>query len=110
MLTLRSLKQKGVREFRAEATGEYTTSRNGRRIPVTRGVEYINTEENGRMPVEKWYEAMEEAVKAEGKTPLLEKIIEHCRRLAWLRTEEDIRHHALECLDCEAYKAWGIEE
>ena len=37
---------------------------------------------------------------------LLQKIIEHCRKLAWLKTEQQLTEYALECLESKAYYAW----
>ena len=105
-MTIKKLKWKGSRQFREVPTGEYRKAKNGKMVRVTKGEEYIITTGYGEMLLDKWYKAMEEAVVLEGKIDLLEKIIEHCRKLAWLRTETAIREHALECLSGENYKAW----
>lgn len=105
-MTIKELKWKGTRQFRTVETGERRQAKNGRTVRVTIGEEYITTIGYGEMPLDKWYKAMEEAVVLEGKTDLLEKIIEHCRKLAWLKTEKTIREHALECLSGENYKSW----
>lgn len=106
-MTTKDLRWKDVREFRSEPTGDYRINRNGRRVPVTEGAEYINTVAAGRMKIEDWYHAMEQAVIQEGKTELLDKLIEYCQKLAWIRTEKAAKEHALECLSSEAYKAWN---
>ena len=48
-MTLQDLKQKGAREYRQEPTGGMKTLRNGRKVPVTVGVEYIPTVGAGRI-------------------------------------------------------------
>lgn len=106
MPTIEELKWTSTRLFRIEDTKEYRVARNGRRVRVTEGVEYVQTAGAGQMRLEDWYKSMEKAVQEEGKTELLDDILDQCRKLAWLRTEEDIRNHALECLSSEAYKHW----
>ncbi len=108
-MSIASLKWKGVREFRIEDTGKFRTARNGKRIPITQGVLYVDTVGEGRMKLEDWYSEFEKAVDEEGKTDLLEKIIAECKKLAWLRTEKDVRHYAMECMSDNAYKAWRNE-
>jgi len=105
-MTIEDLRWTSSRMYRQEPTGSYTTNRNGRRVPVTKGTEYVKTAGADTMPLAEWYLRMETAVKQEDLTDLLEKIIEHCRKLAWLKTEKDVREYALECLSGEAYKAW----
>ena len=102
MYTMDDLKETGVKEFRAEPTGDYTTNRNGKRVPVTKGVEYVTTKGAGRMPESKWHDLIRQAADKD----LLEKIKEHCRSLAWLRTEKALEEYSLECLANGAYLHW----
>lgn len=100
------LRWKGSREYRNKPTGSYTTNRNGKRVPVLKGTEYVRTVGAGVMPLAEWYLRMQTAVKEEGLEDLLQKIIEHCRKLAWLKTEQQLTEYALECLESKAYYAW----
>ena len=61
------LEWKSSRMYRQEPTGDFTTNRNGRRVPVTNGTEYVATAAAGTMPLSEWYRRMETAVQAEGK-------------------------------------------
>ena len=104
--TLDELNQAGCTEFRAEPTGRWIESRNGRRKMETRGVEYITTKA-GRFEMSEWHGLLEEAVFCEEQTWLLNIIIKHVRdHCAWLHTEKEIRNYALECLSSDAYKHW----
>ena len=105
-MTIEDLKWRGSREYREEPTGSYTTNRNGRRVPVTKGTESVRTVGAGTMPLAEWYLRMETALKKEGKEDLLEEVIDHCRHLAWLKSDRDVKEYALECISTEAYKAW----
>ena len=103
--TLEDLKPIAANEYRQEPTGTYHTNRNGRRIPDTKGTEYVVTKVR-KMPESEWYEHLRKAVKREGKEELLEQIKICCRKLAWLKTEKAIEKYALGCLSSEAYLAW----
>lgn len=100
--TLESLRQAGAKEFRTEPTGTFTVNRNGKRVPVTMGVEYVTTKGAGRIPEQEWYELIRKVA----DPALLEKIKDHCRKLAWLKTEKEVEDYALECLANEAYLHW----
>ena len=71
--TLEDLKPIAANEYRQEPTGTYHTNRDGRRIPDTKGTEYVVTKV-GKMPESEWYEHLRKAVKREGKEELLEQI------------------------------------
>ena len=104
---LKDLRWTSSRLFRIEVDRMkgFRISRNGRRVPITHGVEYVKTHV-GEMTLESWYERMEDAVAKEGLSDFLQKIIEYCQRCAWIHSEEERRKYALECLSSEAYKAW----
>ena len=104
-MTIEELKWTGVREFRAVPTGDFKLSRNGKRVAVTKGVEFVRTK-SGTMEIDEWMKQMLLAVGSEGQKDLLMKIIEHCSSLPWLKTEDNITLFALECLSSEAYKHW----
>ena len=107
MPTIKDLKWTGVREERSFPTKEFYINRTGRKVFLKELVTYIPTRGCGTMKLDDWYEAMEAAVEAEGKTDLLKGIEEHVRRhCAWLRKERQVRQHALECLSGENYLAW----
>ena len=109
MPTIADLRWATVLEYRQVPTGKFIINRAGRRVPVTEGVEYVQTAAAGRMTLEEWNGKMEEAVAAEGKKELLDQIIAHCRaHCAWLKSSRDVvRNYAMQCLSDEAYKAWG---
>lgn len=105
MYTVAQLRQIGALEFRAEPTGIFILNRNGRRVPVTKGVEYVPTA-CGKFSRDEWHSLMEKAVKEEGLEDLLKKVIVHCERLAFLHTEQQVRRYALNCLASGAYRRW----
>ena len=94
-----------VRNGKAEPTGEYI-ERNGRKKPVLKDTERYQTAA-GLFKPEEWKRKAMEAIKADGKLELLEKIKEHCREnLGWLRTEDEIEEYTIDCLCKGAYKYW----
>lgn len=103
--SIEDLKSTSAPMFRAIPTGDFTTNRNGRRVPITKGVTFIRTRV-GEMEEDDWYQAMEEAVEREGKSDLLDEVIIHCRKLAWLKKEEQVRRYALDCISNGAYLHW----
>lgn len=104
-MTIKELRSIGAREFRAVPTGDFTISRNGRRVVVTKGVEFVRMK-SGMMELDEWARQMLQAVEAEGQKDLLNKIIDYCSNFAWLKKDEDVLMYALECLSSEAYKHW----
>jgi len=105
---LKNLQQIGCLEFRAEPTGNWIATRNGKRKMETRGVEYVTTEA-GRFTVDEWHRLLDEAVFCEEKTWLLDLIVNHVRsHCAWLHKNQDIRNYALECLSSGAYHSWKL--
>ena len=99
------------RQYRVEPTGTYTTNRNGKRVPVTKGVEYVKTTGAGEMPIDKWYKLMAAAIKEEGKQELFEKVREHVKtHCAWLHKDQDVTEYALECMSGEVYETWWRKE
>lgn len=99
---IEDLRETGVREFRAEPTGDYTVNRNGKRVPVTKGVDYVTTKGAGRILESEWYDLVRQVADKD----LLEKIKNHCRPLGWLKTEKDLEEYSLDCLANEAYRYW----
>lgn len=104
--SLAALKERTVREFKSEPTKKWYRSGNGKLVQEHIGVEYVTTIGAGHMPVDEWYQCMEEAVVREGKTPLLNAIMIRCKSLAWLRTDMDLRRYAIDCLSSGAYQQW----
>lgn len=101
------LKSIGAREFRTVPTGKWYTARNGRKKMETVGQEYILTRV-GKIETSVWVQAMDEAVKKEGKTELLNRIEAHVRQhCAWLHKDSEIHDYSLECLSSEAYLFWA---
>lgn len=106
-MTLEDLRQEGAREYRTEPTGAYTTNRNGRRIPVTRPVEYVTTVTGETMTLSAWTEKAIEAVGIEGKENLLSGIIDYVKdHCAWIHSEKERLVYALDCLTDKAYMKW----
>jgi len=104
--SIADLRQTHVCEFRMVPTGDYTVNRNGRRVPVMQGIEYIPTA-CGKLPESEWARLMEAAIEREGKRDLLARIIEHCRvHCAWIRKDEERKVYAMDCLSSGAYKHW----
>lgn len=109
--TMADLEWRSSRMYRQEPTGNFTVNRNGKRVPVTDGVEYVRTAGAGTMALLEWYKLMTAAVQAEGKQELLDRIKEHCRtHCAWLKSDNAVNEHALECLSNKAYEAWGLND
>ena len=105
--TLEDLRETRTRDYQQEPTGSYTLNRNGRRVPVTHGVEYVTTKNAGRMPLEKWLSFVRSAIVAEEKQELFERIREHCRtHCAWLHMETELEEYALSCLSSGEYEHW----
>ena len=100
------LKWRFVLEYRSVGRGRFFKTSNGRMKEKTVGYEFVKTVGAGEIELSEWYEAMECAVKHEGKENLLTRIVDYCRRLAWLHSEKAVRQYALECLSSGAYKAW----
>lgn len=92
--------------LRHEPTGAFTTNRNGRRVEVTEAKVYLVTD-LGELAQDKWRRLVLLAVTEEDKEELLWEIEMHVRsHCAWLKTEQEIKDYALECLASESYKAW----
>ena len=104
--TTSDLRWLGVREFRAEPIGREYVNRRGRTVRETVGKDFVRTSA-GVFELNDWYGAMLEAVKIEEKEELLDRIVSHCRSLAWLKKEENVLHYALECIASGAYLAWS---
>lgn len=106
--SIEQLRTIGPDEFRSVPTGRYVETRNGKRKEVTEGKEYKQTGA-GRFEKSEWIRHMEEAVRCEGKTWLLDLIVNHVRsHCAWLHKNQDIRNYALECLSSGAYHSWKL--
>lgn len=105
--TIADLRWTGAESCRAVPTGKYTTNRNGSRKAVTTYVHYARTAGLGEMTMDEWHDLMIQAVRAEGKQELLERIKSHCRKLAWLKDDKEITEYALKCLSSGAYRAWN---
>ena len=75
------LEWKSSRMYRQEPTGDFQVNRNGRRVPVTKGTEYVTTAGAGTLSIAEWCKLMEAAVQAEGKQELLEILSEDLNRL-----------------------------
>ena len=104
--TLEDMRETAAREYKQEPTGDYKVNRNGRKVPVTHGVEYCQTKA-GKMPLDKWVKLMRDAIAAEGKQELLGQIMEHCRaHCAWLHREAELEKYAMSCLSSHAYEHW----
>ena len=103
--TIRELVQTGANEYRTVGTGNLYMSRNGRRIEETVGVEYIPTK-MGKIEQKKWFRLMEAAIDRENMGELLAEIEKACKRLAWLKTDQERHEYALQILSSRAYLHW----
>lgn len=106
-MTIDSLKWTSSREFREVKTGRMIKTQNGRMKAETVGCEYVRIASGEHVELTKWYQMMREAVVREGKQGLLEQIKDHCKRLAWLHTDQEIEEYSLECLSHKAYEYWA---
>ena len=100
------LKWRSALEYRSIGTGRFFKTSNGRMKEETVGYDIVHTVDAGDLELSEWCQQMERAVKREGKEDLLTRIVDYCRRLAWLHSEKEVRQHALECLSSGAYRAW----
>lgn len=107
--SIADLQWRGVREGQAVPTGTYSRSSNGKMKPDTMYAEHIQTAGAGRLEISEWFRLMEEAVVREGRTADLEAKIKAARRLAWLRTEKEIREYALESMGIEDWRKKNYE-
>lgn len=106
--TLDELTMIGVPIVRAVPTGRQYRASNGKMKDETQIKEFVRLASGDEITLDKWYERMERAVEAEGKSALLKKIEEEVEKnCAWLKTGAQIRRYALDCLSTGAYKAWG---
>ena len=95
-----------LRTGRSAPTGMYTITKEGTKKVVTEYRENFVTP-SGTFSPKEWREKAMAAVKADGKEELLKRIRLYCgQHCAWLRTEDDVEVHALDCLCSEAYKSW----
>ena len=54
-----------------------------------------------------YYPMMKEFIEIAGKAELLKTVKDYCREhCAWLKTENDIENHAIDCLLLKAYEYW----
>ena len=104
--TLNDLKWTSVLEYKCVGTGKFFKTSNGRTKEETVGKDIVHTAGAGVIDLEEWYLLMEDAVKNEDKSELLDRIVEYCKSLAWLHTNKAVRQYALQCLSSEAYMAW----
>lgn len=87
-------------------TGFYELTRIGTRRQITEFRITYRTKAGDFLPQE-WRIRILEAIEAEGETPLLEKIEQHCRlHFAWLHKESEIEEYAANCLAARAYRHW----
>ena len=103
---IEDLKWASVLEFVSVGTGQFFKTSNGRVKEETVGKHVVHTAGAGNIELGEWCRLMEEAVRREGKTELLDRIVEHCKTMAWLHSDSEIRQHALKCLSSKAYTSW----
>ena len=85
---------------------ELHTDRNGRPKWKSKCQEMYKTDAGEFLPVA-WRETVRKKIMEEGKTQLLEQIKDHCRsHCVWLKNENEIEEHAMECLCSRAYLYW----
>ena len=95
-----------IRTSSAEPTGQYEVNRKGNRKPVLKYTERYETRAGTFRP-EEWKTKALEAIKENGELELLEKIKEYCRNhCAWLRRENELEEHTIDCLCGRSYRHW----
>ena len=105
-MTVESLKWTSSREVRTVPTGRMIQTQNGRTKAETVSLEYVRIASGEMVELSDWFRRMKDAVVQEGKQGLLEKIKDHCKKLAWLHTDQEIEQYSLECLSHKAYEYW----
>lgn len=104
--TLRELRQTSASEFRVIATGNWHTSRNGKRVRETEGAVYIPTA-CGKFEETEWVRLAKAAIIREKGEALLQAVCDFCRQhCAWIRNEKDLERHAVHCISHGAYLVW----
>lgn len=94
-----------LNQFRAIYQGK---DQSGRKIVKHQSAKMIAT---GEIEEGEWFRTVMDLITAAGEIELLDEIKAHCREhCAWLRNEEQIENHAIECMVDRAYKHWdGME-
>lgn len=65
---------------------------------------------NGEIEINRWRELAKEAVKADGKTELFERIMDYIKDYGWLKKIPDREEWALSCMYYGSYMFWeGFE-
>ena len=105
--TMSELRTSCVGEFRAVPTGDTYMARNGRRLPVTRGVEYFRTAGAGRLEVAEWRRLAKAAILRERGEQLLSAVMAYCANLAWLHSPKAVEAYAIEAVMLGSYERWG---
>lgn len=68
---------------------------------------YIMQTQFGSIEDINYYPLMKEFIEIAGKSELLKTVKDYCREhCAWLKTEDDIENHAIDCLLSKAYEYW----
>lgn len=71
-----------------------------------RGISFKKTQ-FGSIEDINYYPLMKEFIEIAGKSELLKTVKDYCREhCAWLKTENDIENHAIDCLLSKAYEYW----
>lgn len=87
--------------FRSEFIGK---DQSGRK--QYRGISFKKTQ-FGSIEDINYYPLMKEFIEIAGKSELLKTVKDYCREhCAWLKTENDIENHAIDCLLSKAYEYW----
>lgn len=62
---------------------------------------------SGNFRESEWKEKVQEIIRGNGMDGLLEQIKEYCRgHCAWLKKEDEIEMHAMECMASRSYEHW----
>ena len=89
-------------------TGEHEITRAGTIRQITKFTCLCQTPV-GEFTMDEWRNKALEAIAADGKMELLEKIKRYCgENHAWLKKEKDIEEYAIECLCSGAYRHWAV--
>jgi hypothetical protein len=87
--------------FRSEFIGKDQTGRKQYRGISFKKTQFWDIEDIN------YYPLMKEFIEIAGKAELLKTVKDYCREhCAWLKTENDIENHAIDCLLLKAYEYW----
>ncbi len=97
----------GIRHFVSQKSRvPVGKNKNGSLYYPMQSIEYYSTKA-GDIELSFWMRLVEDAVKREDKRELLDAVTDYVKNnCAWLKSREDTRMYALECLCRKSYENW----